>query len=174
MITSIIISIQQQRLVVYKNQKAQQSYMIASAKNGVGQIEGSECTPLGKHRISEKIGELSPENTVFIGRVVQVETYSEALALKHPDRDWILTRILCLQGMEEGYNSGLFAGDSKMQLSCDTQSRYIYIHGCPDSHPMQIPSSHGCIKMRNSDVIDLFDIVEVGDEVNIQLGAIEA
>ncbi len=131
---------------------------ISTAKNGVGQQFGSECTPLGSHRVRARIGADQPVNTVFIGRRPTGEIYSEALNQRHPNRDWILTRILWLCGNESGLNRG---GD------VDTQRRFIYIHGCPDSHAMGVPSSHGCIKMRNSDIIDLFERVSVGTTVSI-------
>lgn len=132
--------------------------LVATATNGVGQQNGSECTPLGSHRIRAKIGHNAPNNSVFIGRRESGETYSEALSEAHPKRDWILTRILWLCGNEPGLNRG---------ASVDTQRRYIYIHGAPDSHPMGIPSSHGCIKMRNTDIIELFDKVVIGTTVTI-------
>ncbi len=131
---------------------------IATAKNGTGQQYGSECTPLGSHRIRAKIGTCVPENTVFVGRRPTGEIYSEALAEKNPNRDWILTRIMWLCGNERGLNRG---------GQVDTQRRYVYIHGAPDSHAMGVPSSHGCIKMRNADIIELFDLVDVGTEVTI-------
>ncbi len=131
---------------------------ISTAKNGVGQQSGSECTPLGQHRIRAKIGAGAPENTVFVGRRATGEIYSPALADKFPQRDWILTRILWLCGNQPGFNRG---GD------VDTQRRYIYLHGAPDSHAMGQPSSHGCVKMRNRDIIALFDLVQVGTQVDI-------
>jgi len=133
--------------------------LISTATNGVGQISGSECTPLGEHRIRAKIGANQPVNTVFIGRRPSGEIYSEELGRANPNRDWILSRILWLCGNDIAYNRGGFV---------DTQRRYIYIHGAPDSHAMGVPSSHGCIKMRNSDMIELFDKVAVGTLVNIQ------
>jgi len=131
---------------------------IASAKNGTGQLFGSECTPLGEHRIRAKIGGGQAENSVFIGRRPTGEIYREELSRRYPSRDWILTRILWLCGNQTGFNRG---------GSVDTQRRFIYIHGAPDSHPMGVPSSHGCIKMRNSDIIALFDIVQVGTPVTL-------
>jgi L,D-transpeptidase YbiS len=131
---------------------------ISTAKNGVGQRAGSECTPLGQHRIRAKIGAGAPENTVFVGRRATGEIFSPALADKFPQRDWILTRILWLCGNQPGFNRG---GD------VDTQRRYIYLHGAPDSHAMGQPSSHGCVKMRNRDIIALFDLVRVGTQVDI-------
>lgn len=131
---------------------------IASAKNGVGQKNGSECTPLGSHRIRAKIGANQDSGSVFIGRRLTGEIYNQKLAIQFPQRDWILSRILWLCGNEKGVNRG---------SNVDTQRRYIYIHGAPDSHPMGIPSSHGCIKMSNKDIIALFDLVVVGTTVNI-------
>lgn len=131
---------------------------VATAKNGTGQMSGSECTPLGSHRIRAKIGAGVAENAVFVGRRATGEIFSEALAQAHPERDWILTRILWLCGNQTEFNRG---GE------VDTQRRYIYIHGAPDSHPMGVPSSHGCIKMRNNDIIALFDLVEIGTSVII-------
>lgn len=131
---------------------------IASAKNGVGQLEGSECTPTGRHRIRAKIGGHQASGTVFVGRRATGEIHSEELSQQWPQRDWILTRILWLCGNEVGVNRG---------GNVDTQRRYVYIHGAPDSHPMGIPSSHGCIKMRNEDIIALFDLVVVGTTVTI-------
>ncbi len=131
---------------------------ISTASNGVGQQFGSECTPLGSHRIRAKIGGQQANNTVFVARRPTGEIYSEALAIAHPNRDWILTRILWLCGNEVDFNRGGLV---------DTQRRFIYIHGAPDSHQMGVPSSHGCIKMRNDDIISLFDLVEVGTSVTI-------
>lgn len=132
--------------------------LVATAKNGTGQLEGSECTPLGQHRIRAKIGFNCPANTVFVGRRPTGEIYSESLAKDFPQRDWILSRILWLCGNESGFNRGGIV---------DTQRRYVYIHGAPDSHRMGVPSSHGCIKMRNDDVIALYDLVAVGTTVAI-------
>jgi len=131
---------------------------IASAKKGVGEINGSEQTPRGWHIIRAKIGAGQPENMVFKGRRPTSELFSEPLREEHPGRDWILTRIMWLSGLEPGFNR---------LGNVDTMRRYIYIHGCPDSDPMGEPSSHGCIKMRNTDVVKLFDLVEVGTKVLI-------
>lgn len=149
----------EQTLSVIDNGVVIHQYAIATAKNGVGQQNGSECTPLGEHRIRAKIGQGEPHGRVFVGRRPTKEVYSEELAQKYPNRDWILTRIFWLCGNEVGLNRG---GD------VDTMRRYIYIHGAPDSHPMQVPSSHGCIKMHNKDVVELFDSVPVGTRVDIQ------
>jgi lipoprotein-anchoring transpeptidase ErfK/SrfK len=138
-------------------------YTVSTALNGVGQVEGSECTPLGLHCISEKIGGELPINAVLCGRQPTGEIYDASLALKNPTRDWILTRILWLSGAEEGVNAGTNADG----INVDSHKRYIYIHGTPDSEPMGEPKSHGCIRMRNQDIVDLFKDVEVGSLVNI-------
>lgn len=134
------------------------SYPVSTAKKGVGSIKGSEQTPLGLHRIRAKIGAGMPENTVFVGRRPTGEIYSRALGQRSPDRDWILSRILWLSGLEVGKNR---------LGNCDTMQRYIYIHGCPDEFPMGKPLSHGCIRMRNRDIIQLFNQVLVGTPVQI-------
>ena len=132
--------------------------LIASAKNGVGERSGSECTPRGEHQIRACIGAGVPVNTVFVGRRPTGEIYSPGLRALYPERDWILTRILWLSGLEPGKNR---------LGSVDTMRRYVYIHGCPDEDPMGIPSSHGCIKMRNSEILRLFDRVQAGTRVTI-------
>jgi lipoprotein-anchoring transpeptidase ErfK/SrfK len=140
-----------QQLYFFKNNMLVAQYPISTAKNGLGEVQGSEQTPRGWHCIEKKIGEGAAANSVFIGRVHTGEIYSEILAAKHPKRDWILTRILWLAGLEDGKNKG---------GTVDTLSRYIYIHGCPDNASFEKPSSHGCIRMRNADVIALFDAVD--------------
>ena len=133
-------------------------YRISSAKNGIGQERGSFCTPLGKHIIRAKIGAGQPVNAVFVRRRPTGEIYSAELAASFPGRDWILTRILWLSGCEPGFNR---------LGSVDTMRRYIYIHGSPDSVEMGKPGSIGCIRMRNSDLLDLFELVKAGTEVVI-------
>lgn len=133
-------------------------YRISSAKNGTGQENGSFRTPLGKHIIRAKIGDGQPLNTVFIRRRPTGEVYSPQLAEQFPKRDWILTRILWLSGCEPGFNR---------LGSVDTMRRYIYIHGTPDSVEMGQPGSIGCIRMRNNDLVELFDLVSAGTAVEI-------
>jgi lipoprotein-anchoring transpeptidase ErfK/SrfK len=133
-------------------------YAVSSSEKGVGEMFGSCCTPRGKHIIRAKIGAGQPENTVFVGRRTTGEIYTPELGTQFPERDWILTRILWLSGREVGFNR---LGKS------DTMRRYIYIHGTPDSVPLGIPDSHGCIRMRNADLIELFDIVPAGTAVEI-------
>lgn len=134
-------------------------YPVSTARNGAGERNGSECTPRGAHRIRAKIGAGCPINTVFRGRRPTGEIYEPALRRHYPERDWILTRILWLSGREPGFNR---LGD------VDTMRRYIYIHGAPDDDAMGVPSSHGCIKMRNHDVLELFDRVPAGTSVTIR------
>lgn len=155
----IEIVISQQKLYVLENDEQINSYLISSAKNGVGQQKGSEQTPLGLHFIRAKIGEGYPINTVFKGRRPTGEIYSRDLAQCFPYRDWILTRILWLCGLEIGKNR---LGD------CDTMQRYIYIHGCPDEIELGVPLSHGCIRMRNKDIMNLFDTVKSSTRVLIR------
>lgn len=160
--TVLVINIAQQNLTVYQQNKKTAQYPVSTAKNGMGSQQDSGCTPLGKHVIAEKIGGSAPRNTVFIGRVPTGEVYSVDFGILHPERDWILSRILWLRGLEEGVNKG-----SNSQGGCDTYQRYIYIHGTPDSEPMGAPYSHGCIRMRNQDIIELFEQVEEGTSVII-------
>ena len=157
----INIKIDTQRLDLINNQgEVVCSYTISSARNGTGQMTGSYCTPLGAHIIRAKIGAGLPENTVFVGRRPTGELYTPELSEQFPKRDWILTRILWLSGCEVGFNR---LGD------VDTMRRYIYIHGSPDSVHMGEPGSIGCIRMRNADIGELFDLVPAGTPVNIVL-----
>ncbi len=155
----ININIQSQILDLYDDQGGLlQSYAISSALKGTGQLRGSFCTPLGRHIIRAKIGAGQAENTVFVGRRPTGEIYTPALGAAFPGRDWMLTRILWLSGCEIGHNR---LGE------VDTMRRYIYIHGSPDSVPMGVPGSIGCIRMRNSDILELFDRVSTGTPVDI-------
>jgi len=151
--------VSEQRLRVYDNSDSVVlEKSIATAAKGIGQQLGSEQTPLGRHIVRAKIGAGCAENTVFVGRRPTGEIFSEALRQAEPERDWILTRILWLSGCEPGLNR---------LGTVDTMRRYIYIHGAPDADPMGVPSSHGCVKMRNSDIIELFEKVPVGTVVDI-------
>lgn len=152
------VCIAKQQLSVMQAGQCIKTYPIATAKNGAGQLKGSECTPLGWHRIRAKIGNGQPLNSVFVGRRPTGEIYSPQLRLQYPNRDWILTRILWLGGLEPGKNR---------YGKVDTTWRYIYIHGGPDETITGIPNSHGCIKMINSDVIELFDLVNTNCKVLI-------
>lgn len=152
------ISIAQQKLDLVEQGNIVLSYPVSTALNGQGEQMGSECTPTGLHKIRAKIGEAMPINSVFVGRRPTGESYDKNLAEKFPDRDWILSRILWLGGLEPGKNR---------YGKVDSTWRYIYIHGCPDELMTGKPESHGCIRMKNQDVVDLFAQVEVGTLVNI-------
>lgn len=158
----LTINIAEQTLTVYQCQNEIARYSVSTAKNGIGSQQDSGCTPLGQHVIAEKIGSSSPMNAVFVGRVPTGERYNADLGALYPERDWILSRILWLSGLEDGVNKG-----SNNQGCCDTYERYIYIHGTPDTEPMGIPLSHGCVRMRNKDIIELFEQVEEGMSVTI-------
>lgn len=133
-------------------------YQISTGKNGMGEQLGSGCTPRGWHKIYSKIGMDNAINSVFVAREWTGEIYSDELAKSHPERDWILTRILQLDGLEIGKNKG---GD------VDSLARYIYIHGTPDSIKLGHPGSKGCIRMNNLDIIKLADWVDIGTNVYI-------
>jgi len=154
----IIVSIAEQRLVLLEKRNIVFDVQVATAKNGPGELAGSECTPRGRHYIRAKIGDGCAINSVFVGRRPTGEIYSSTMRQSHPGRDWILTRIMWLCGLEVGKNR---AGN------VDTMRRYVYIHGCPDDDAMGIPSSHGCIKMRNHEVVALFERSMVGTPVLI-------
>jgi lipoprotein-anchoring transpeptidase ErfK/SrfK len=155
----IEVSIPSQTLDLHDRKDVVRHYHISSAKNGVGQENGSFCTPLGRHIIRAKIGAGQPVNTVFVKRRPTGEIYTPEFAANFPRRDWILTRILWLSGCEPGFNR---------LGKVDTMRRYIYIHGTPDSVEMGKPGSIGCIRMRNQDLMELFDLVEAGTEVDIR------
>lgn len=155
---TIQINLAQQRLRLVSDDAVIASYAVSTASNGPGEKEGSGCTPRGLHRIRLKIGDGLPENAVLVGRRYTGEIYTPSLAEANPKRDWILTRILWLTGIEPKKNRG---------GNVDSLRRFIYIHGTPDSEPMGRTASHGCIRMRNKELIDLFDRVPVGTIVNI-------
>lgn len=134
-------------------------YAISTAKNGLGEQNGSFCTPRGRHLVRAKIGAGQPLGAVFVRRRPTGEVWSPELHAKYPGRDWMLTRILWLSGREVGRNR---LGD------VDTMRRMIYIHGAPDSAEMGKPGSHGCIRMRNADVAELFEQVPPYTEVDIR------
>ena len=155
----INISILQQKLTLLDDTgEVKAQYAISSAANGVGCEKNSGCTPLGEHIIRAKIGDKQPLNTVFVGRRPTGEICTPALMAEFPERDWILTRILWLSGNELGKNR---------LGNVDTMQRYIYIHGTPDSVAVGSPDSHGCIRMRNTDIVELFNMVPVGTSVMI-------
>ena len=134
-------------------------YPVSTALNGAGEAEGSYCSPRGKHCIAQKIGADAPLFAVFKGRQPTGAIWTPELEAKAPGCVWILSRILWLEGMEAGKNRG---------DKVDSHARYIYIHGTNEEHKIGIPVSHGCIRMKNADVVALYDLVEMGTEVNIR------
>jgi lipoprotein-anchoring transpeptidase ErfK/SrfK len=154
----IEIDIARQALSVIDNGKVIRRYAVSTAKNGPGEKNGSFCTPRGRHIVRAKIGAGQPLNAVFVRRRPTGELWSPELDEKHPGRDWMLTRILWLSGCEVGRNR---LGD------VDTMRRYIYIHGSPDRAEMGKPGSIGCIRMRNADIMELFELVPPYTEVEI-------
>lgn len=155
----IHVSIAKQHLALIKNGQVLKEYLVSTAKNGMGEQMGSECTPAGWHKIRATIGSGMLLNSVFVGRRATGEIYTPALKKQFPERDWVLSRILWLGGLEAGKNR---------YGKVDSTWRYIYIHGCPDELVRGKPESHGCIRMRNTDVVDLFNSVDVGVKVLIE------
>jgi len=135
------------------------TYSVSTARNGPGEKNGSFCTPRGAHIVRAKIGAGQPVNTVFVRRRPTGEVWSPELHAKYPGRDWMLTRLLWLSGCEPGFNR---LGD------VDTMRRYIYIHGAPDGAEMGKPGSIGCIRMRNRDIVELFERVPPYTPVEIR------
>lgn len=152
------VSIIKQRCFLYEEDNCVFEAAVSTALNGAGEQKNSGCTPRGLHIIRACIGANQPENTVFSSRRPTGEIYTPELGLQFPKRDWILTRILWLSGVELGKNR---------LGNVDTMQRYIYIHGFPDSLPMGKPLSHGCIRMHNKDLLTLFDRLESGSKVMI-------
>lgn len=153
------ISLAEQRLELLEGERLVGSWPVSTAARGAGERSGSECTPRGAHVVRACIGAQAPLGAVFEGRRPTGEICTPELFRAEPDRDWILTRILWLSGVERGRNRG---GE------VDSMRRYIYIHGCPDALPMGVAGSHGCVRMRNADVVALFDRIGVGTPVQIE------
>lgn len=141
-----------------------QQYPVSTSKYGTGSENGSEKTPLGLHRIKDKLGGAMPVNEVYIHRVPHGSLEEcQQRGIELPD-DVIMSRILWLEGMEPGRNQGGYV---------DTYQRYIYIHGTNHEENIGTPVSIGCIRMRNQDVVDLYRLVEVGSEVMIEQPPLE-
>ena len=155
----IEIDVGSQQLRLLDGRKLVRKYSISTAKKGVGEKNGSLCTPRGRHIVRAKIGAGQPAGAVFVRRRPTGEVWSPELHAQYPGRDWILTRILWLSGCEPGRNR---LGD------VDTMRRYIYIHGCPDSAELGKPGSIGCVRMRNRDVAELFELVPPYTPVDIK------
>lgn len=158
MLDKLIISVADQTLYGFNNYQPQIILPVSTALNGVGEQQNSNCTPRGKHQIRAKIGANLPLNAVLRGRRWTGEIWSPTLNAQYPERDWILSRILWLSGCEVGFNR---------LGSVDSFQRYIYLHGTPDTEPMGIPKSHGCIRLHNTDIIKIFDITPIHCDVEI-------
>ena len=156
----VIINIAEQTLRVFSGFRLIKICPASTATNGVGNRMHSYCTPLGKHIIRTKIGRDLPSGAVFWGRRWTGEIYHGSFKRRFPERDWILTRILWLCGCEPGYNR--FG-------SVDSMGRFIYIHGTPDDTPLGQVGSRGCIRVSNSHIIALFDLLEARTPVEIVL-----
>jgi lipoprotein-anchoring transpeptidase ErfK/SrfK len=152
------ISIADQRLYGFHAGQPVLSLPVSTALNGPGERNGSGCTPRGLHQVRAKIGGGLPLAAVLRGRRWTGEVWSPQLHAQFPGRDWILTRILWLSGLEPGRNR---------MGEVDTFRRYIYLHGTPDTEPMGEPLSHGCIRLRNADMLALFDLVPPHCKVRI-------
>jgi len=152
------VSLGNQELSLVSGGRVARRYPVSTARKGPGERRDSGCTPRGRHRIRICIGGGCPPGTVFVARRPTGERYTEALGRAYPGRDWILTRILWLTGMEPGFNRG---GE------CDTLRRFIYIHGTAEEALLGQPVSHGCIRMGNRDILELFEQVSAGTEVHI-------
>lgn len=152
------ISLGEQTLTVYQGGQSMKVFPVSTSKYGPGEIVGSFRTPRGRHIIRAKIGRGAPIGAIFVGRRFTGQILDQNMYRSSPERDWILTRILWLSGIELGFNR---------LNGVDTMRRYIYIHGCPDEEPVGEPRSHGCIRMRNEDVISVFDLLPCGTNIRI-------
>ncbi|WP_153718337.1 L,D-transpeptidase [Spiribacter salilacus] len=158
----VLVSLAEQTLTLYQGNNPQSNWPVATGKAGAGELRGSGGTPRGWHRVRLAIGATAPRGAVFVGRRWTGEIHTPTLHKAFPNRDWILSRVLWLTGLESGRNRG---------GQVDTLSRFIYIHGCPDEAPLGQPISHGCIRMGNDAVIALFDLIGTGTLVRIVEGA---
>ena len=154
----IDIDLSKQKLRLYDGSLLLREYAVSTAARGAGEKNGSLQTPRGRHKVRAKIGAGLAHGTVFVARRPTGETWSPALHAQFPGRDWILTRILWLSGLEPGRNR---------LRDVDTMRRYIYLHGTPEVTPLGAPGSHGCVRMNNKDIVELFDLVEPGVLVEI-------
>ena len=155
----IVIDTSSQELLLRDEDRILKRYPVSTSKKGLGEKNGSFCTPRGRHIVRAKIGAGQPDNTVFVRRRPTGEVWTPDLHARYPGRDWILTRILWLSGCEPGKNR---LGE------VDTMRRYIYIHGSPDVAVMGKPGSIGCVRMRNPDIVELFELVAPYTAVEIR------
>ncbi|MDG2305748.1 MAG: L,D-transpeptidase [Candidatus Binatia bacterium] len=154
----IRVCLANQSLELLAGERVVGRYPVSTAANGAGEQSGSLQTPRGAHEVKELIGAGAPCGAVFSARCLTGEILTPELQTAHPERDWILSRVIWLSGLEDGRNLG---------GNVDTHDRYIYIHGTPDDQPMGEPHSHGCVRMRNEDVIALFEELQPGTKVQI-------
>ena len=154
----IEVDLGRQRLLLWNEGRVLRECLVSTGGNGIGEINGSGCTPRGRHVVRAKIGAGAPEGTLFRARRPTGDIWTPELHARFPGRDWILTRILWLSGLERGRN----------RLGCvDTFRRYIYLHGTPPTTRLGMPGSKGCIRLANGDVTALFDQLPVGAEVEL-------
>ena len=157
----LIIKVKEQKLELYAQGKKRGSYTISTAKNGTGQQEGTGQTPLGFHKIARKIGDNAPPYAIFEGRQRKGTWRGQK---KYKKQDLVLTRILWLEGIEEGFNKGR----DKEGCSVDSYERYIYIHSTNHEELLGQPVSKGCIRMSAEDIVGLYALVQEGDLVWIE------
>lgn len=158
-LVSVIISPKLQQMQLLQGTNVLRTYIISTAKNGLGEEKNSFKTPRGLHVIRAKIGGGAPINAIFRERRFNGDIYTAQMNEMYPTRDWILTRILWLSGLEKGFNR---------LGNVDTMQRFVYIHGSPDERPTGNPTSRGCIRMRNEDIIEFYDLVSAGTKVYIE------
>lgn len=154
----LFVSIENQKMYRIQSKNIIETYEISTSKYGIGNQMGSNKTPTGLHKINSKYGHKTPINGRMIGRVFYgqiAKIFSDTTTSKTDD---ITSRILWLEGLENGINKG---------DNIDSYKRYIYIHGTSEEGRIGIPSSHGCVRMKNKDVIDLFNEVAIGTFVLI-------
>lgn len=147
-----------QKMYLYHNGEIESFYEISTAANGMGELKNSFATPRGWHCIRAKIGTGAPKGAVFVGRRWTKEIFSDKLFESSKDRDWILTRIMWLSGLEPGFNR---------LNNVDTMQRYVYIHGCPEQRMQHRPMTRGCVGMYQDDVIELFEKIKFGTKIFI-------
>lgn len=157
--TAIVVDVSEQQLFLMQDDEVVKTYPVSTSAYGIGNEAGSNKTPLGTHKIAQKFGDGAPLGTLFrarvdTGRIVPIYTDRT-----RSTEDIVATRIMWLEGLEPGINKG---------QGLDSHSRYIYIHGTQEEGYIGEPASHGCIRMNNTDVIELFDAVEEGTLVEIQ------
>ena len=146
---SVHVSIRDQQLILKENEEPIRTYPVSTSRFGIGTEEGSFKTPVGRFRVAQKIGSDMPTGTVFVGRVPL-----QADAAPPATEDLVTSRILWLHGLDEH--------------NANTRDRFVYIHGTKHEDKIGTAASHGCVRMRNADVIELFDMIDEGTSVVIE------